>query len=78
MDTTLWQEKAGARYMYYVCTESGVATGTDPLTPPPSLSLIMSLSLSLSICAESGVATGTDPLTPPPPPSLSLRFIAPE
>ena len=33
----LWQEKAGARYMYYICTESGVATRTDP--PRPTLSL---------------------------------------
>ena len=31
------------------CTESGVATRSDPTTAPPSLSLSLSLGLSLSL-----------------------------
>ena len=35
-----------------LCTEPGVATRTDPTTPPPSLSSSLSLSLSLNVSSS--------------------------
>ena len=44
MDMMLWDEKLE---LDILCIESGVATGTDPTTPPPSLGLSLTFSRKL-------------------------------
>ena len=84
----LWQENDGARYYVLslallLCTESGVATRTDPrLAPLPSLSSIPPLptpiatsSAMLLYTQHLGMSPGYDKTHSPTPLTLTLTLI---